>query len=119
VNVHKSRALAAAMLAALALTGFLTLAAGRCAAQSSPGDMGHSASAAEPSIDQKVAELKAAKKTLARQARETSGYHESLRQMKILKIDKLIKRLQAGEDVPQSKIEKTIGHMPFPLYNPS
>ena len=39
--------------------------------------------------------------------------------MKILKIDKLIKRLQAGEDVPQSKIEKTIGHMPFPLYNPS
>ena len=113
------RVAAATMVAVLGLIGFLALAQGRCAAQSSPGDMGHSDSAPEPSTEQKIAELKAAKKRLARQARETSGYHESLRQMKILKIDKLIKRLEAGEDVPQSKIEKTVGHMPFPLYNPN
>ncbi len=79
----------------------------------------HAYGAPEPSTDQKIAELKAAKKKLARQARETQGYHQSFREMKIVKIDKLIKRLEAGEDVPQSKIEKTIGHMPFPLYNPN
>ena len=58
---HNYRVAAATMLAVLGLIGFMAMAKGRCAAQSSPGDMGHSASAAEPSIDQKVAELKAAK----------------------------------------------------------
>ncbi len=72
--------------------------------------------AAEPSIQAKIAQLKAAKEGLARQARETMGYHESLRQMKIVKIDKLIARLKRGENVPQSKIDKTIEHMSFPLY---
>jgi hypothetical protein len=76
------------------------------------------AQAAEPGIPAKIAELEQAKKGLARQARESNGYHESLRQMKIVKIDDLIARLKRGENVPQSKIEKTIGHMSFPLYNP-
>jgi hypothetical protein len=75
-------------------------------------------SAPEPSIQQKIAQLKAAKEGLARQAGETNGYHESLRRMKIIKIDKLIARLKRGEDVPQSKIDKTIQHMAFPLYHP-
>ncbi len=79
---------------------------------------GSSESAPEPSIQAKIAQLKAAKEGLARQARETNGYHESLRQMKIVKIDGLIARLKNGEDVPQSKIDKTIGHMSFPLYRP-
>jgi len=74
---------------------------------------------AEPSIQAKIAELKAAKKHLTREARETNGDHESFREMKIIKIDKMIKRLENGEDIPQSKIEHTIGHMPFPLYNPN
>ena len=60
--------------------------------------------------------MKAAKEGLARQARETMGYHESLRQMKIVKIDNLIARLKQGENVPQSKIDKTIGHSSIPLY---
>ncbi len=76
------------------------------------------AQAAEPAIPAKIAELEQAKEVLARQARETNGYHESLRQMKIVKIDDLISRLKRGENVPQSKIEKTIGHMSFPLYHP-
>jgi hypothetical protein len=70
----------------------------------------------EPSTQAKIAQLEAAKQGLARQARETMGYHESLRQMKIVKIDDLIARLKNGEDVPQSKIDKVIGHMSFPLY---
>jgi hypothetical protein len=106
------------MLFPIVLIGVLMLAPRRCTAQSSPGDMGHSAAAVEPSNDQKIAELKAAKKKLERQARETTGYHESFRQMKVIKIDQLIKQLENGEDVPQSKIDKTIGHMAFPLYNP-
>ena len=105
------------MLAVLGLVGMLTLAPGHCAAQSPSTGMGESAP--EPSIQQKIAELKAAKKKLARQARETNGYHESLRQMKIVKIDKMIKRLENGEDIPQSKIEHTLSHMGFPLYNPN
>jgi hypothetical protein len=74
--------------------------------------------AAEPSVQAKIAQLKAAKVGLARQARETTGYHESLRQMKIVKIDNLIARLKRGENVPQSKIDHTIGHMAIPLYKP-
>ncbi len=114
-NSHSAPA--AAMLALLGLIGVLTLAPGRCAAQSPSTGVGESAP--EPSIEQKIAELKAAKKKIARQARETNGYHESLRQMKIVKIDKMIKRLENGEDIPQSKIEHTLGHMGFPLYNPN
>jgi len=76
-------------------------------------------SAAEPSTEQKIAELKAARKKLERDARETTGYHQAFRLMKVKKIDKLIKRLENGEDVPQSKIDHTITHMPFPLYNPN
>lgn len=72
--------------------------------------------APEPSIQAKIAQLKGAKEGLERQARETMGYHESLRQMKIVKIDKLIARLKRGENVPQKKIDQTIGHMSFPLY---
>jgi hypothetical protein len=75
-------------------------------------------SAPEPSIAQKIAQLKAAKKGIERQARETNGYQESLRQMKVLKIDDLISRLKRGEDVPQSKIDHTIGHSSLPLYHP-
>ena len=59
------------MLAMLGLIGVLTLAPGRCAAQSPSNGMGESAP--EPSIQQKIAELKAAKKKIARQARETYG----------------------------------------------
>lgn len=77
-----------------------------------------SQTATEPGIPAKIAELEGAKERLARQARETNGYHESLRQMKIVKIDQLIARLKRGDDVAQSQIEKTIGHMSFPLYNP-
>ncbi len=77
-----------------------------------------SPSATEPSTQAKIAQLEAAKQGLARQARETNGYHESLRQMKIVKIDDLITRLKNGEDVSQSKIDKVIGHMSFPLYRP-
>ena len=50
---------------------------------------------------------------------ETNGYHQAFRLMKVKKIDKLIKRLENGEDEPQSKIDRTITHMPFPLYNPN
>ena len=73
-----------AILALLALIGLLTLAPGRCAAQSSSNT---GQSAAEPSTEAKISELKAAKKHLERQARETNGYHESFRQMKIVKIE--------------------------------
>ena len=114
-NSHRSAA--GATVALLALIGLLTLAAGRCAAQSPSTEMGQSA--AEPSTGQKIAELKAAKKKLQRDARETNGYHQAFRLMKVKKIDKLIKRLENGEDVPQSKIDRTITHMPFPLYNPN
>jgi hypothetical protein len=72
--------------------------------------------APEPSIQAKIAQLKAAKEGLAREARETMGYHQSLRQMKIVKIDGLIARLKRGENVPQSKIDHTIGHSSIPLY---
>ncbi len=99
---------------ALGLFFVLTFAA---ALRAQPSDSGQPP--AEPSIQAKIAELKHAKKKLARQARETNGYHESLRQMKIIKIDKMIKRLENGEDIPQSKIEHTLGHMGFPLYNPN
>jgi parvulin-like peptidyl-prolyl isomerase len=88
------------------------------AVRAQPAPEAATTAAAEASIQAKISELKAAKKNLARQARETNGYHESFRQMKIVKIDKMIKRLENGENVPQSKIEHTIGHMPFPLYNP-
>lgn len=83
-------------------------------ARAQPSDS--SPSATEPSTQAKIAQLKAAKQGLERQAREATGYHESLRQMKIVKIDDLITRLKNGEDVPQSKIDKVIGHMSFPLY---
>jgi hypothetical protein len=72
----------------------------------------------EPSIEAKITELKWAKQRLAREARETMGYHESLRQMKIVKIDKMIKKLENGENIPQKKIDHTLRHMGFPLYNP-
>jgi len=85
-----------------------------CVAQARRGH----AQAAEPAIPAKIAELEQAREVLARQARETNGYHESLRQMKIVKIDGLIARLKRGEDVPQRKIDKTIGHMSLPLYHP-
>jgi len=88
----------------------------RCALAQAPSDL--SQATAEPSTQAKIAQLEAAKKGLARQARETNGYHESLRQMKIVKIDDLIARLKRGENVPQRKIDKTIGHMSFPLYEP-
>jgi ribosomal protein L16 Arg81 hydroxylase len=77
-----------------------------------------SQTAAEPSTEAKIAQLEAFKHKLARQARETNGYHESLRQMKIVKIDDLIHRLKNGEEVPQSKIDKTLTHMSFPLWHP-
>ena len=102
------------LTSALCLVFVLTFA---LAVRAQPSDSGQPP--AEPSIQAKIAELKAAKKHLAREARETNGYHKSLRQMKIIKIDKLIKRLENGEDIPQSKIEHTIGHMSFPLYNPN
>jgi hypothetical protein len=57
--------------------------------------------------------------TASTAARRESSDHRSFRLMKIIKIDKMIKRLENGEDIPQSKIEHTIGHMPFPLYNPN
>ncbi|GEM_PF-5154016 len=75
-------------------------------------------SANEPGVQAKISELEAAKKGLERQARETTGYQESLRNLKILKIDKLIERLKRGEDVPQSKIDRTIRHSSLPLYHP-
>ena len=106
-----------AILVLLALCGILSAASVRCEAQSPPTEIGQSA--AEPSTEAKIAELKHAKKKLERQARETNGYHESFRQMKIVKIDKLIKRLENGQYVSQKKIERTITHMPFPLYNPN
>jgi hypothetical protein len=109
-------ALAAAAIGLLCLTGLLTLLPVSGTAQPAPES---AQTATEPSIEAKISELKAAKEKLARQARETNGYHESLRQMKIVKIDKLIKRLENGEDIPQSKIEHTLGHMGFPLYNPN
>jgi hypothetical protein len=90
--------------------------ASQLAAQTLPGAIQPSA---EPSIEAKIAELKAAKTKLAREARQTMGYHESLRQMKIVKIDKMIKRLENGENIPQSKIDHTLSHMGFPLYNPN
>jgi hypothetical protein len=114
---NRQRGSASAMLAMAGLVGVLALAPGICAAQSPSTGVGESAP--EPSTQQKIAELKAAKEKLARQARETNGYHESLRQMKIVKIDKMIKRLENGEDIPQSKIEHTLSHMGFPLYNPN
>jgi hypothetical protein len=61
--------------------------------------------------------LEAAKHALERQARETNGYQESLRQMKVLKIDDLISKLKSGQNVPQSKIDRTIQHMSLPLYH--
>jgi hypothetical protein len=70
----------------------------------------------EPGIAQKIAQLKTAKRGLARQANEAQGYHESLRRMKIVKINQLISRLKQGDDVPQSEIDHTINHMSFPLY---
>jgi hypothetical protein len=117
MSCNSHRASVGATLALLALIGLLTLAAGRCVAQSPSTEIDQSA--AEPSAGQKIAELKAAKKKLQRDARETNGYHQAFRLMKIKKIDKLIKRLENGEDVPQSKIDRTITHMPFPLYNPN
>ena len=114
---NRQRGSASAMLAMAGLVGVLALAPGICAAQSPSTGVGENAP--EPSTQQKIAELKTAKEKLARQARETNGYHESLRQMKIVKIDKMIKRLENGEDIPQSKIEHTLGHMGFPLYNPN
>jgi hypothetical protein len=110
------RLLTASAISLLVLTGLFAVAPIHILAQPSPQS---AQTAAEPSIQQKIAELKAAKKKIARQARETNGYHESLRQMKIVKIDKMIKRLENGEDIPQSKIEHTLGHMGFPLYNPN
>jgi hypothetical protein len=50
--------------------------------------------------------------------RESVGYQESLRNLKIVKIDKLIARLKRGENVPQSKIDTTIRHSSLPLYHP-
>jgi ribosomal protein L16 Arg81 hydroxylase len=103
--------LAASLLSAVC---FLTLAV-TARAQPAPEA---SQTAAEPSTQEKIAQLEAFKHKLARQARETNGYHESLRQMKIVKIDDLIHRLKNGEDVPQSKIDKTLTHMSFPLWHP-
>jgi hypothetical protein len=117
MSCNSHRVYAGAALALLALIGVLTLAPGRCAAQSPSTDMGQSV--AEPTTEQKIAELKAARKKLERDARETNGYHQAFRLMKVKKIDKLIRRLEDGEDVPQSKIDRTITHMPFPLYNPN
>jgi hypothetical protein len=109
---YVKRALTVAAIGLLCLLGLpaLTLSARAQA----PSDS--SQPAAEPSIQAKIAQLKAAKEGLAREARETMGYHQALRQMKIVKIDKLIARLKRGENVPQSKIDHTIGHMSFPLY---
>ncbi|HKD66387.1 MAG TPA: hypothetical protein VKB84_06065 [Candidatus Binataceae bacterium] len=73
--------------------------------------------AAEPSTQAKIAQLEAAKHALERQARETNGYQESLRQMKVLKIDDLISKLKSGQNVPQSKIDRTIRHVSLPLYH--
>jgi hypothetical protein len=74
--------------------------------------------AAEPSIQAKIAQLKAAKAGLARHARETAGYGVSERNLKIVKIDKLIARLKRGENVPQSKIDKAVGHVSIPVSKP-
>jgi hypothetical protein len=82
-------------------------------AQPAPGT---AQSAEEPGIADKIAELKAAKRGLEREARETNGYHEAFRRMKIIKINKMIARLKNGEDVPEKEIDHTINHMPFPLY---
>ncbi len=81
-----------------------------------PSDSSHTA--VEPNIEAKIIQLETVKRGLARQARETNGYQESLRQMKIIKIDKLIARLKRGENVPQSTIDRTIGHSSLPLYKP-
>jgi hypothetical protein len=109
------RRLIAPAIGLVLIMSLLSLAA-QLAAQTPPGAVQPSA---EPSIEAKIAELKAAKQKLAREARETMGYHESLRQMKIVKIDQMIKRLENGENIPQSKIEHTIRHVGFPLYNPN
>ena len=82
MSCNSHRASVGAALALLALIGLLTLAPRRCAAQSPSTDMGQSA--AEPSTEQKIAELKAAKKKLQRDARETNGYHQSFRLMKVV-----------------------------------
>ena len=102
--------IAAIFLASLVCLPVLTFSARAQA----PSDS--SEPAKEPSIQAKIAQLKAAKEGLARQARETMGYHTSLRDMKIVKIDNLIARLKRGENVPQSKIDHTIEHMSIPLY---
>ena len=67
MNCNNQRASARAILALLALIGLLTLAPGRRAAQSPSTEMGQSN--AEPTIEQKIAELKAARKKLERDAR--------------------------------------------------
>jgi hypothetical protein len=105
-----------ALILALVLPGALYLC-GFCpyAFAQPPGS---AQSATEPDVQAKIAELEAAKKGLERQARETTGYQESLRNLKIVKIDDLIARLKRGEDVPQSKIERTIRHSSLPLYHP-
>jgi hypothetical protein len=105
---------ASLLLAVGLLLGHLTLAQNvraQPAAEASP-------TAAEPNTQAKIAQLEAFKAKLARQARETNGYHEQLREMKIIKIDHLIKRLKNGENVPQSEIDKTLTHMSFPLWHP-
>src|SRR5690348_11025368 len=104
------------LLAVLLLCALCAPALTPCLHAQTPA--GSSQSATEPSSEAKIAQLEAAKKGLARQAREATGYHESLRRMKIVKIDKLIARLKRGEDVPQSKIDRTIGHSSLPLYKP-
>ncbi len=56
----------------------------------------------------KIAELEANKQAFAREARQTRGYHESLRLMKVVEIDGLIERLKRGEDIPQSEIARAL-----------
>ncbi len=99
---------------AIGLLCFLCIPALTAYTQAQPTPL--SSGLAEPSRQAKIAQLEAARQGLARQAREATGYHESLRQMKIVKIDDLIARLKNGEDVPQNNIDKVIGHMSFPLY---
>jgi hypothetical protein len=88
-----ARLLTASPISLLVLTGLFAAVSNPILAQSSPQS---AETAAEPSVQSKIAELKAAKKNLARQARETNG-----------------------EDIPQSKIEHTLGHIGSPLYNPN
>ena len=105
-----------AILIAVCLLAMATFPAFTISARAQMAPVSPQMAPGEPSIQAKIAQLKDAKERLARQARETNGYHESLRQMKIVKIDKLMSRLKNGENVPQKEINHTIEHMAIPGY---